>query len=235
MEGAQPVQSYSHTLQPLQPQTCVQEHCPGETRFHSSVFQHFCFTCLPLHPRRRRPSHSLASTLAFVGGGGGGLSFGVRLEGVDPIINFGEETFKKSGSICFKTCQVLLRHDHPPLCFWSGVKTNDTHRTETFDMPSSLWRMFPTRSQEMPTTLAIWLTVKRLSSITMWWTRSMFSWVVAVTGHPDLVSCSTQSLPLLNSAAYSYTVDNAGASSPNVATMSVCRSLAAYPFFLYIW
>ena len=31
MEGDQPVQSHSHTQQPLQPQTCVQEHCPGET------------------------------------------------------------------------------------------------------------------------------------------------------------------------------------------------------------
>ena len=31
MEGDQPVQSHSHTQQPLQPQTCVQENCPGET------------------------------------------------------------------------------------------------------------------------------------------------------------------------------------------------------------
>ena len=28
MEGDQPVQSHSHAQQPLQPQTCVQEHCP---------------------------------------------------------------------------------------------------------------------------------------------------------------------------------------------------------------
>ena len=27
------------TQQPLQPQTCVQEHCPGETGLPSSVFQ----------------------------------------------------------------------------------------------------------------------------------------------------------------------------------------------------
>ena len=31
MEGDQPVQSHSHEQQPLQPQICVQEHCPGET------------------------------------------------------------------------------------------------------------------------------------------------------------------------------------------------------------
>ena len=29
-EDDQPVQIYSHAQQPLQPQTCVQEHCPGE-------------------------------------------------------------------------------------------------------------------------------------------------------------------------------------------------------------
>ena len=39
MEGDQPVQSHSHVLQPLQPQTCVQEHCPGETQLPLSVFQ----------------------------------------------------------------------------------------------------------------------------------------------------------------------------------------------------
>ena len=31
MEGNQPVQSHSHAQQPLQPQTYVQGHCPGET------------------------------------------------------------------------------------------------------------------------------------------------------------------------------------------------------------
>ena len=39
MEGDQPVQSHSHAQQPLQPQTCVLEHCPGETGLPSSVFQ----------------------------------------------------------------------------------------------------------------------------------------------------------------------------------------------------
>ena len=39
MEGDQPVQSRSHAQQPLQPQTCLQEHCPGETGLPSSDFQ----------------------------------------------------------------------------------------------------------------------------------------------------------------------------------------------------
>ena len=38
MEGDIPVQSHSHAQQPLQPQTCVQEHWPGETGLPSSVF-----------------------------------------------------------------------------------------------------------------------------------------------------------------------------------------------------
>ena len=42
----------------------------------------------------------------------------------------------------------------------------------------------------------------------------MFSYVVAVEGRPDLGSSSRLSLPLLNSAAHSFTVDKAGASSP---------------------
>ena len=83
--------------------------------------------------------------------------------------------------------------------FWSGVKSRGTHRAETFDMPSSLWRMFSTRSREMLITLAKWLMVNRLSFITIWWMRSMFSWVVAVEGRPDLGSSSRLSLPLLNS------------------------------------
>ena len=39
LEGDQAVQSHGHAQQPLQPQTCVQEHCPGETGLPSSVFQ----------------------------------------------------------------------------------------------------------------------------------------------------------------------------------------------------
>ena len=39
MEGGQLVQSHSHAQQPLQQQTCVQEHCPGEIGLPSSIFQ----------------------------------------------------------------------------------------------------------------------------------------------------------------------------------------------------
>ena len=39
MEDDQSVQSHSHAQLPLQPQTCVQERCPGETKLASSVFQ----------------------------------------------------------------------------------------------------------------------------------------------------------------------------------------------------
>ena len=39
MKGDQPVQTHSHTHQPLQPQTFMQEHCLGETVLPSSVFQ----------------------------------------------------------------------------------------------------------------------------------------------------------------------------------------------------
>ena len=39
MEDDQPVQSHSQAQQPLQPQTCVQEHYPGETGPPSSVFK----------------------------------------------------------------------------------------------------------------------------------------------------------------------------------------------------
>ena len=39
MEGDQPVQRHSRAQQPLEPQTCVQEHCPSETGLPSSVSQ----------------------------------------------------------------------------------------------------------------------------------------------------------------------------------------------------
>ena len=48
IEGAQPFQNHNHTQQPLQPQTCVQEHCPGETGLPSSVFQAIHETSLVL-------------------------------------------------------------------------------------------------------------------------------------------------------------------------------------------
>ena len=43
MEGDQPVQSHSHAQQPLQPQTCVQAHCPDKTGLPLSV-SHYYFS-----------------------------------------------------------------------------------------------------------------------------------------------------------------------------------------------
>ena len=44
MKGDQPVQSHIHAQQPLQPQSCVPEHCPGETGPPSSVFPSLVFS-----------------------------------------------------------------------------------------------------------------------------------------------------------------------------------------------
>ena len=44
--GDQPVQSHNHAQQPLQPQTCVQDHCPGETGLPSSAFSRPFTNCL---------------------------------------------------------------------------------------------------------------------------------------------------------------------------------------------
>ena len=44
MEGDQPVQNHCHAQQPLQPQTCVQEHYHGETGLPSSSLRNFSST-----------------------------------------------------------------------------------------------------------------------------------------------------------------------------------------------
>ena len=158
------------------------------------------------------------------------LPFGLWFEVINPTLILGEKTFNKAIWIRFKHCQVRLCHDK------SGellvrCQSRSTHWTKTFDMSSSLWRMFSTRSREMLITLAIWLTVRRLSFIAIWWMRSMFSWVVVVERPPDFGSSWRFFLPLLNSAAHFFTVDKAGASSPKVATLSAWISLGANPFF----
>ena len=79
--------------------------------------------------------------------------------------------------------------------FWSGVKSCGIHLSETFDIPNSLCRMFSTCSSEMPTVLAIWFKVKRLSFIMTLCTWAMNSSVVAVVGRPQL-SSSRLSLPI---------------------------------------
>ena len=57
------------------------------------------------------------------------------------------------------------------MLFWPGV----THQEETLFMPSSLYRIFSTLSQDMIIVLAIWFIVSRLLYTTMWWTQC-FSW-----------------------------------------------------------
>ena len=104
------------------------------------------------------------------------------------------------------------------VCFWSDVKSLGTHQAKTFDMPG-----------EMPTVLAIWLTVKHLSTITIQW--CFLEWWMTVTGRPGLGSFSRLLLSLLNSTVHFCTVDKAGVSSPNVATMSVWMPLGANPLF----
>ena len=58
-----------------------------------------------------------------------------------------------SASKSYFCCVLLIRRQN---------LGRGTHQAETFDMPSSLSRMLYTRSWEMPTALAIWLTVNRL-------------------------------------------------------------------------
>ena len=79
--------------------------------------------------------------------------------------------------------------------FWSGIKCNASHLTETFNIPKSLCRMFSTHSREMPTVLAILFTFKRLSSITTMCIWARFSLVFAFVRRPPLSSFSRRSCP----------------------------------------
>lgn len=56
-----------------------------------------------------------------------------------------------------------------------------------------------------------------------------FLWLLTIAGCPDFGSSSRFSLSLLNSTVHFCTVDKAGVSSPNVATMSTWISLGAEP------
>ena len=123
---------------------------------------------------------------------------------VEPTFVLGEETFKKTGWICFTKCQVRMRHDQPGMLVF--------RRQKLWHPPSGNLRHAKFVVQNVfcsLTALAICFTVKRLSSITMCWTR--FSWMVAVAGRPDLRSSSRLCLPLLSSTAHFCTVDKPGA------------------------
>ena len=185
-EGDQPVQSNNYAQQPLQPQTCVQEHSPGETRLSSSVYQ-AVLTWLPFADASASWHIFPINSLAFLKVGnehnaicipeeGGhhlpcrwhhlgllwrgrrgmfplhGLSFGLWLDLMDPTLILGEETFKKPNWIYFKSVKFACEMNSL-VCFWSGVKSVGTYRAETFHMPSSLYRMFSTRSRKLPTAL----------------------------------------------------------------------------------
>lgn len=110
---------------------------------------------------------------------------------------------------------------------WSGVRKPGTHRSKTYVIPSSLCSIFLTLPKDI--LMDIWFIVNRMSFLTMWWTRSVlflggrgtsWTWVVF------------KSLPsLLNSTAHFYTVYKAGASSPNVITMSTWMYFECKPLF----
>ena len=110
------------------------------------------------------------------------------------------------------------------VCFWLGVKSRGSHRAETFDMTNSLWRMFSTTpSREMSTALAV---------IHHHVVNMVDVYLGGGCGITSGLGLSSKlSLTLLNSAAHFCTVDKAGTSSPNVATMSAWMSLGANPLF----
>lgn len=68
------------------------------------------------------------------------------------------------------------------------------------------------------------------SFFTMWWTGSIFSLVMEVTGHPNLGLDSKPFLPLLNSVAYFCNVNKVGMSPLSITTMLALRSWRIKPF-----
>ena len=87
----------------------------------------------------------------------------------------------------------------------------------------------------MLTTLEICRVANRQSAITMSCTWVMFSGMVAVEGLPGHKSSSRLSLPRLNLAGHFFTVENEGASSPKVETMSACICVKSSPFQLQVF
>ena len=75
------------------------------------------------------------------------LSFGVSGSEcwTQPSLILGWEVFKKIG------VDLLQKVPNSTGVLLIGVKSRGTHREETFDMPSSLCRMFSTLSREVPT------------------------------------------------------------------------------------
>ena len=107
------------------------------------------------------------------------------------------------------------------VCFWSTVRSLGTQCGESFLISRSSVRMECTLSCEMPTVLAIYLSVTRLSVITISWTLLTISGVATATGLPGRGSSSRLCLPHLNSATHLFTVAYEGTSFPSVATISL--------------
>ena len=114
----------------------------------------------------------------------------------------------------------FLRDTSALLAFWESFKSFGTHLAETFVISKWVWIMAWTRSSDMPTSLAIWAIVDRLSLRMIDSTLYIVSGVIALTGVPGECSVSTLLRPRLNSAVQYLTVVIEIASSPYVATMS---------------
>ena len=233
-EGIQPVQSHSHTQQPLQPQTCVHEHFPDEIGLYSSGFQ-AVLTCVPIDSLafpKVVNEHNQHNALCMPSDGRHQLPcrwhhLGLLWRGdegcfhcMDCHLVSGSKRRTQHSSWVRKRSRKLalldllqkvlsfLRYYQPSVLLirrqkpWHPPSGNG--RQAKFDEQNALYLYW-----EMSTTLAIWLTVKRLSFTTLW-TRLKVFWLVAVAGRSDLGSFSRLSLRLLNSAAHICTVDKAG-------------------------
>ena len=148
-----------------------------------------------------------------------GMSLGhLWLEVVNPTLLLVEVTFTRTGWICFKKCQVRLRHNQPGVLLirrqklWHPPSRNLRQAWQAKFVVQNVLYSFSGDAYRI-SYLIIQLNVCHPSCI-----RSKFSWVVLVAGRQDLGSSSRLSLPHLNSAAYFCTVDKAGASSRDVAT-----------------
>ena len=112
MEGDQPVQIHSHVLQPLQPQTYVQEYCPLETGLPTSVFQAVSETLL------------LLSKV---------LNYLCRFIWKEPM------QYYVSGKVEFNACQVsLLRHNSFFVSLWTFQPTLVAHDNRTRNAEQTL-------------------------------------------------------------------------------------------------
>ena len=124
------------------------------------------------------------------------------------------------------------------MCAWCAsdqLSSLGTQHAESFLISRSSVRMECSLSCEMPTVLAIYLSVTRLLVITVSWTLLTISGFATVTGLPGQGSSSRLCLPRLNSATHLFTVAYEGASFPSVATISLWISLGVKPFLCKYW